>query len=605
MKTKTKTIEAFARNHVLREDRDDGSILLRSGHALSDHVDTTDQWLKRWAAERPGATFLAERNGDGWYELPYGEALEQARAIAAALLERGLGPDTPILIISGNSVAHGILSMAAHWVGIPTVPVAEQYALIPDARGTLRYVADLIRPRMIFAEDGAQYADALAEFARHDIVVTCNPAPGQGTMADLLKGGGADVEAAAEKVGPDSVVKILMTSGSTSNPKGVMTTHRMMCVNQTMYADSLLFLKHRPPRIVDWLPWNHVFGGSANFNQMLAFGGSLYIDSGKPTPALFPKTVENNIQRNGTIAYNVPVGFKLLRDEMKVNRALKESYFADLDMIFYAGASLPRDVWKDLVDMSEEVRGQRVRLTTSWGMTETAPACIILQEETQEAGVVGVPMPGTKLKLMPEEGSDNRFELRVKGPNITPGYFRDPDRTAEAFDTEGFFATGDAMRLVDPSDANRGLRFDGRITEDFKLMSGVWVRAGNLRLDMLVALAPLAADVVLTGEGQTEVGILIVPAPNLMAMGRLTADGAAAVGAEVQEELRAKLAHAAKHAHGASNRVTRALFLSEPPSIADGEITAKGNLNFRKLLMRRQSVLERLYDDDDPAVIRI
>ncbi|WP_158970983.1 feruloyl-CoA synthase [Chachezhania sediminis] len=600
--------EAFARSHVLREDRADGSIVLSSGLALSTAVDTTDQWLKRWAAERPDTVFLAERSGPGWYEVTYAEALAQARVIAAALLDRGMGPATPILIISGNSVAHGILSMAAHWVGIPTVPVAEQYALIPDAHGQLRYITDLIQPRMIFAEDGAQYAGALAmeDFAGRDIVVARNPSAGQGTLDDLLRGGRSDVDGAADKVGPDSVVKILMTSGSTSNPKGVMTTHRMMCVNQAMYTDTLLFLQRRPPRIVDWLPWNHVFGGSSNFNQMLALGGSLYIDGGKPTPALFGQSIENNTIMNGTVAYNVPVGFKLLRDEMRTNAALRESYFRDLDMIFYAGASLPGDVWNDLVAMSEEVRGERVRLTTCWGMTETAPACIILLEETSEPGVIGVPMPGTEARLVPEEGIDNRFELRVRGPNITPGYLRDEKRTAESFDDEGFFCTGDAVALVDPADANRGLRFDGRITEDFKLMTGVWVRAGNLRLDMLVSLAPLAADVALTGEGRTEVGILIVPPPAMLADGRLSDDGnGAAVGEEVLAALREKLEKAAQHAHGASNRVTRAMFMSQPPLIAQGEITAKGNLNFRKLLTRRKALLDRLYDDNDPAVIRV
>ena len=597
--------QTYLPHKVLREDRADGTILLRSGYGLGAAVASTNVWLHRWAEERPEAVFLAERSGAGWRELHYGAALEQVRALAAGLLGRGLNRDTPILILSGNGVDHGLLAMAAQYVGIPHVPVAEQYSLIPGAQTQLNHILELIRPGMVYAEDGERFAGSLVmpQMQGLDLVVSRGAGPGMTLLGDLAKGGGADIDAAAALVGPETVAKILMTSGSTSNPKGVLTTQGMMCANQRMYDEVLPLLGARTPRLVDWLPWNHVFGGSNNFNQMLAHGGALYIDAGKPVKGLITKTIENNLLMNGTIAYNVPAGFALLRDEMRTNKALKQKYFQDLDMIFYAGASLPQDVWRDLVDMAREIRDDPPLMTTCWGMTETAPACVFLQEPIDEAGVVGVPLPGVEAKLVPQ--GDARYELRVRGPNVTPGYFRDAQKTAAAFDDDGFFCTGDAMTLVDADDAGRGLRFDGRLSEDFKLTTGTWVRGAALRLDMLGLLAPLAADVVITGEDRAQIGMLIVPAPGLLADGSLAADGGACLGAGVQADIARRLADRAAITQGSSTRVVRALILSQPASMADGEITAKGNLNFRKLLDRRREMVARLYDDSDPAVIRI
>lgn len=587
---------------VNREDRADGTILLTSGYEMSAVDDTSGAWLHRWAGEAPDRTFLAERSGPGWREVPYAEALETVRAMAAALLDRGMGPETPILIISGNGVDHGLLSLAAHYVGIPTVPVAEQYSLIPGAQGQLEFIAGLIKPRMVYAVDGEKFGRALSlpVFDGLDRVVSRNAGEGHVPFTTLAQGGATDVDAAAAKVGPDSVVKILMTSGSTSSPKGVMTTHRMMCANQAQLSDALPFLRDRPPRIVDWLPWNHVFGGSHNFNMMLANGGSLYVDEGKPVKGLVETTIENTRMQNGTLSFNVPVGFSMLRDAMKSDAGLKQAYFEDLDMIFYAGASLPQDVWRDLEDMAREVRGEVPLMNSSWGLTETAPATLIQHEPTDRSGIVGVPMTGVTVKLIPDE--DNRFEVRVKGPNIMDGYYRDPGKTEAAFDEEGYFRTGDAMAFVNPEDMTKGLRFDGRISEDFKLQSGTWVRAAQLRLDALVALAGLAQDVIVTGEGQTQVGLLIVPPP-AVADGAET-DAGILRSETLETELKARLAKMAESAAGASNRISRALVLAEPPSIAEGEITAKGNLNFRKILSRRGDILKRLYSDD-AAVIRV
>ena len=501
-------------------------------------------------------------------------------------------------MISGNGVDHGLLALAAQYVGAPIVPVAEQYALLEAAHGRLLHAVGLVRPRMVYAVDGAHYAGALAlpQIAALDLVVSRNPAPGMSLFDELLRGDpGAALDDRHATLGPDSVAKILLTSGSTAHPKGVLTTHRMLCTNQAQIAGGLPFLQQKPPRIVDWLPWNHVFGGSHNFNMMLANGGSLYIDNGKPVPALIGQTIENLRMVQGTCWFNVPVGFAMVVEAMKADRALRESVFAELDMVFYAGASLPQDVWNALEDMARDVRGALPLITSSWGLTETAPGTLLQHEPTDRSGIVGVPLPGVVAKLVPDE--DARFDVRIKGPNVTPGYLGDTAKTAEAFDEEGFFRTGDAMKFVDPEDMSRGLQFDGRISEDFKLLSGTWVRAANLRLSALGLLAGLASDVVVTGADRAEVGLLIFPLPG---PDRATAEGAVtdpALMAQIRDRL------TAQPDTGSAARIARALVLAEPPSVGEGEITAKGNLNFPMVLARRGPLLARLYDDKDPATI--
>lgn len=595
-------------HRVIREDRPDGTILLTADHALGPTVRTTGDWLHRWAAEAPDRVFLAERSGTGWREQSYAATLEQVRALAAALVGRGLTAETPILIMSANGVDHGLLALAGQYAGIPVVPVAEQYALIPGAHDRLRHVIDVVRPGLAFAVDAVEYADAIELDELADIeVVASRPGLSRATpLEELLRGdAGVDIDAAHEAVGPDSVVKILMTSGSTSHPKGVPTTHRMMCVNQTQIADALPFLRERPPVIVDWLPWNHVFGGSHNFNMMLANGGSLYVDDGKPVKGRFERTLENLATVTGTLAFNVPVGFSMMLAALRADRDLRQRFFSDLDLVFYAGASLPQDVWQGFEEMAMEVTGSVPLMTSSWGLTETGPACLMQHEPTSRSGIVGVPLTGVTAKLIPDD--EMRCEVRVKGPNIMAGYFEDEEKTRESFDAEGYFITGDAMRFVDPERPEKGLRFDGRISEDFKLLTGTWVRAAALRLDVLACLAPLAADLVLTGHDRDAIGVMIFA--DRQALGDAGFAPADAGGALVDEGLNAEIArrlsdHAAT-ATGSSTRVARALVVAEPASLAEGEMTAKGNLNPRKVLTRRAALLERLYDDADPAVIRI
>lgn len=592
---------------VTLQDRGDGSFLLRSNLPLGPVARCTGAWLDHWAAETPDAVFLAERRGAGWREVTYAQALEQVRAIASHLLTRGLGPDRPIMILSGNGVDHGLLTLAAQYVGIPTMPVAEQYSLIPAAHVRLSHAARLARPGLVFAADATPFAAALAldDFAQVEVLSAAPGDSGATALADLLTPSGVDISAAAAAVGPGTLAKILLTSGSTSDPKGVLTTHEMLTTNQAQIAACLPFLSTRPPRIVDWLPWNHTFGGSYNFNLMLANGGSLYIDDGKPAPGLFDRTVENLGMVSGTISFNVPVGFAQLVRALEQDAALRETYFSDLDMIFYAGASLPQDTWATLERLALETGGKLPLITTSWGLTETAPGCLISHEPAKGAGIVGVPMPGIEVKLVPD--ADRRCDVRVRGASITRGYLDNPEKTREAFDEEGFFVTGDAMRLVDPDDANQGLRFDGRLSEDFKLTTGTWVRAANLRLDVLSALAPLAQDVVITGEGRDDVRAMILPnRAAITAQGwEVTETDGVLRSAALEAELAARLTTLAASAAGSAGRVCAAIVLAEPASMAEGEATAKGNLNFPRFLARRAALVDRLFAPDCPDVIHI
>ncbi|KIN62378.1 AMP-dependent synthetase and ligase [Sulfitobacter noctilucicola] len=594
-------------HRVERTDRVDGTVLLRSTYQMGAVARCTGDWLDHWANATPEAVFLADRSGDGWREVTYAQAQMQVHAISSHLLTRDLGPDRPILVISGNSVEHGLLMLAAQYVGIPVVPVAEQYALIPAAHPRLIYAAGLVRPGMVFAQDAAQYRDALSLDVFDGIeVLSAAPAQaGQTAFADMLSPTGTDISTAAAAVGPETLAKILLTSGSTSDPKGVLTTQKMLTSNQAQIAGCLPFLADRPPRVVDWLPWNHVFGGSHNFNMMLANGGALYLDDGKPAPGLFDRTLENLSMISGTISFNVPIGFAQLVQALERDAALRETYFAELDMIFYAGASLPQETWAALERLARETGRPLPLITTSWGLTETAPAALIGHAPAKGAGIVGVPLPGIDVKLVPE--NTGRFDVRIKARSVMQGYLGNPKKTREAFDEEGYFITGDAMRFVDEADANQGLQFDGRLSEDFKLSTGIWVQAANLRLDLLARFAPFAQDVVITGAGRDQVGALILPNK-----GALAAQGweseekdGILVCAPLHAELEKRLAAHNTHATARATKIVNALCLSEPASMSEGEATAKGNINFPRFLERRAALVDLLYDERSDLRIEI
>jgi len=595
------TTKDYLKHQLLIDHRQNGEMILSSGLTLDPVVRNTGEWLHRWADETPDAVFIAERSGPGWSELTYGDALARVRSVAAGLIDQGVGPGDKIIILSGPSITHGILKLAAQYIGVATVPVAEQYSLIPDALPRLIHIAEKIRPAMVFAEDAERFATGLSLPQFDAAVKVTGGTPGGGMIGfDRLLAGTADITAARDSVTPQTLAKILFTSGSTSTPKGVPQTHHMLCVNQNQYGGCLPFLKARPPVILSWLPWNHVFAGNSNFNMALAFGGSLYLDTGKPVKGLFDRTLENLRMLKPTMSANVPVGYAMLVEAMRNDAELRHHFFADLDFIFYAGASLPADVWQGIEDLAMAELGRVPMMTSSWGMTETAPMSLIHYEGGATSGMIGIPGPAFEARLIPLE--ENRFELRVRGPNVMDGYYDEPQKNAETFDEEGFMKTGDAVCFADPGKLETGLRFDGRIGEDFKLLSAVWVQSAKIRLAALPALAGLVQDIVITGENRADIGMLVFPDPQLDLHAH--EDGTIR-DPDYCARIRSVLADMATRATGSSNRIVRAIILGDAPSVKAHEITAKGNLNNNAVLRYRAGFVDRLYDDGDPATIRI
>ena len=576
-------------------------MIMSSRLTLDPVAQNTGEWLHRWAAETPDAVFLAERSGPGWNKLKYGDALSQVQSVAAGLLDHGVGPGEKIIILSGPGIKHGILKLAAQYIGVATVPVAEQYSLIPDAQPRLIHIAEKICPAMVFAEDAEKFARGLALPQFDNALKVVGGLAGTGMITfERLLASTTNISAARDTVTPQTLAKILFTSGSTSTPKGVPQTHHMMCVNQNQYSGCLPFLKARPPVILSWLPWNHVFAGNSNFNMALAFGGALYLDTGKPVKGLFDTTLENLRMVKPTMSANVPVGYAMLVEAMREDAQLRHNFFADLDFIFYAGASLPADVWQGIEELAMIELGRVPMLTSSWGMTETAPMALMHYEGNATSGMIGIPGPELEARLLPID--DNRYELRVRGPNVMDGYYEEPEKNAETFDDEGFMKTGDAVFFADPDRLESGLQFDGRIGEDFKLLSAVWVQSARLRLGAMPALAGLAQDIVITGENRADLGLLVFPDSQL---GLQAGDDGTIQDAHYCAKIRSVLAKLAETATGSSNRIVRAIVLGEPPSVKAHEITAKGNLNNNAVLRHRAGFVERLYDDSDPATIQI
>ena len=602
---------AFAPARVEVEKLPDDSFILRSPMKLEPHASNICIYLGQWAAREPARTFLAERDSHKrWRKLSYGEALERVRAIAQGLLERGLTADRPVMILSDNGIENGLLQLGAMYAGIPVAPISPAYSLSSKDFGKLRHVFDLVRPGLVFAADGAPFAAAFAALSLGDVetVVARNAPDGfNGTAFSELAATPptAVLDAAMARIGPDTVAKILFTSGSTGLPKGVINTHRMMCSNQQAIAQIWPFVTERPPVLVDWLPWNHTFGGNHNFNMILRNGGTLYIDAGKPAPGLVEESVANLGDIAPTLYFNVPRGFDIILPFLEQDSGLRDHFFSNLDTIFYAAAALPQNLWQRLEALSLAARGERIAMTSAWGATETAPLAAGVHFPIDRAGVIGIPVPGCELKMMPNGG---KLEMRVRGTNVTPGYYKRDDLTREAFDAEGFYKIGDAGKLADPDDPAKGILFDGRVAEDFKLLTGSWVSVGTLCIAAVAAGAPLLQDVVVAGHDRDEIGLLVF----LNITGAAEAAGLEA-GTPVpelaaSEKLRAALrtglsAHNAAHS-GSSQRIARVLILSEPPDIDANEITDKGYINQRAILDRRSALVETLFSGD-PEVILI
>jgi feruloyl-CoA synthase len=582
--------------------RSDGSIILRSPLRLEAHPDKITQRLEHWAKAAPDRVFLAQRKADGaWRTLSYAQALAQVRALAQALLERDPSPERPIAILSGNDIEHALLGLAAMFVGVPYSPISVPYSLMSSDFGKLKSIIADLTPSLVFAAHGATFARAIeaAVPAGIEIVVTANPPPTRkATLFEELaaRPPSAAVDAAHAKVGPDTIAKILFTSGSTGYPKGVINTQRMLCANQAQIRSGLAFVADEPPVIVDWLPWNHTFGSNHNFNLVLDNGGSLYIDEGKPLPGATAATARNLKDIAPTIYFNVPKGFEMLLPHLREDAELRRNFFSRLKVLFYAGAGLQQYVWDELQAMSVATCGERVIFISSIGSTETAPLAVACNWDYPRPGNIGLPPPGLELKLVPQDG---KLEARMKGPNITLGYWRRPDLTKDAFDDEGYYKIGDALKFVDPADPSQGLLFDGRMAEDFKLLSGTWVSAGALRAQFVDHCAPLVRDAVVAGADRDDIAMLVFP--DVEACRRLAglaadAPAAAVLGdAKLRDEFRRRLIALAKQSTGSSTRICRLVLMAEPPSLDAGEATDKGSINQRAVLTRRAALVEALY----------
>jgi feruloyl-CoA synthase len=588
---------------VAVERRSDGAILMRSPHPLPDYPRMLTDRLAHWATAAPDRVFLAQRDkGGAWRTMTYAETFAAVGAIAAALLERGLDADRPVAILSGNDIEHALLGLAAMHVGIPYAPISVPYSLLSQDFGKLKDIVEVLQPGLVFAANGAAFARAIAATLPHgvEVVVTNNPPAERATtpFAQFVKGSAtADVEKAHARVMPDRPAKILFTSGSTGRPKGVENTHRMLCANQAMIRAGLAFLADEPPVIVDWLPWNHTFGSNHNFGLVLDNGGSLYIDEGKPLPGAVEATVRNLRDIAPTIYFNVPKGFEMLLPYLTAEPALREIFFSRLKVMFYAGAALAQHVLDAYEELAVRTTGERILFMSSLGSTETAPAALSCNWDCDRVGNVGLPLPGVELKLVPREG---KLEARLKGENIMPSYWRAPALTADAFDEEGFYKIGDALKFADPNDPAEGMLFDGRLAEDFKLATGSWVSVGPLRTAFIAHFAPLVRDVVLAGADRDEVSALIFP--DLDACRKIAArppaDGSVPLllaDQGVTEAFARLIDSFAAAGTGASSRVTRAVLLAEPPSLDIGEMTDKGSINQRAVLAHRSAIVEELY----------
>jgi feruloyl-CoA synthase len=603
----------FAPALVDVQRRADGSMVLRSPVPLSDPAPSLCVMLERWAAEAPDRTFLAERAGApgaAWRTLTYGEARARARGVAQALLDRRLDAERPILILAENGIDHAVVMLGAMLAGIPVAPVSTAYARLSRDFAKLRYVVDMVRPQLVYVDDPARYGDALSAvgFGAAE-VVTSRPSPefAATALSDLEGTRPTEaVDGAQAAVGPDTVAKVLFTSGSTDLPKGVVNTHRMLCANQESIVQIWPFVTREPPVIVDWLPWNHTFGGNHNFNLVLRNGGTLYIDEGKPVPALFQHSLANLRAVAPTLYFNVPRGYASLLDHLEADPAFNRHFFSRLRVVFYAAAALSQAQWQRLEACSLAARGEIVPMISAWGLTETAPMVTSGHFAVDRAGVIGLPAPGNELLLKPV---GDRLEMLVRGPVLTPGYWKRPDLTAEAFE-DGWFKTGDAARFADPDDPAKGIVFDGRVAENFKLSTGTWVNVGMLRVAVLGAASPLLDDAVITGHDRDEIGMLAFP--NLAACRGLCPDLAAdapssevVAQASVRDAVAAALARHNGHSEGSSTTVCRVLLLTDPPSIDANEITDKGYINQRAVLERRADFVARLYADvPDASVIR-
>ncbi|TCK04291.1 feruloyl-CoA synthase [Marinobacterium mangrovicola] len=580
----------------------DGSFIVASQTELKPYERCVGDWLERWAEERGDQIFIGERQGEGWRALGYREFRNSVHRVAQGLLNLGLADRGPLVILSGNSVDHALIMMAAMHIGIPVTSVSVAYSLVAKTHEKLASIVERLRPCAVYADDALQFADALAACEGVETFISSrNHLESDGVLPfeQLLNTQATDaVTERFNALTPESHAKYMLTSGSTGVPKVVVNTQRMLCSNQQMVAQYYSFLESDTPRVLDWLPWSHTFGTNHNFNLVLRNGGTLYIDNGKPVPGLIEESVRNLKEIKPNLYFNVPKGFEVLLGYLREDESFRQSFFSSVNMLFYAAAALPGPIWDELKEMCAET-GNDVFFTTEWGSTETAPANTNVHWRLEKAGNIGIPLPGVQIRFVP---NGSKLEMRIKGPNVFSEYLNDPETTADSFDEQGFYRIGDAGRLVDPEDASKGILFDGRVSEDFKLCTGTWVCVATIRANVHKYLGDLVADAVVTGHDQDYLGLMLVPGPGMRKLagdkdGTMTGSELMANPA-VRSALENELVVMAKQSRGSAQRVCRALILETPPSLEQGEVTDKGNLNQRRLLETRAEYVQRLYDAD-------
>ncbi|MDF0497114.1 feruloyl-CoA synthase [Bradyrhizobium yuanmingense] len=595
----------FATPRTVAEHRPDGSIVLRSPEPLGESARCTGDWLEQWAQQRPDAIFLAERGNVEmpWTTVTYAQALRKVRAAASWILAQGLSADRPVAILSDNSIDHALLALAAQHVGVPSAAISPAYSLMSKDFDKLKSMIALLDPGAIYVSALPPFAPALAAIKplhnAHIISGNTDDVDVLAFHAIAATPELPDVARAFAAVTPDTIAKFLFTSGSTGTPKAVINTQRMLTSSQQAKAQTWTFLERsRDLVILDWLPWSHTFGANHNFNLVLRNGGALYIDGGKPAPGLFATSLANLRSVMPTVYFNVPRGFDMLIAALRSDEELRRRFFGEVKFAFYAGAALPQNLWDALEELSLETVGRKLPMVSAWGSTETSPLATDCHFLAERSGNIGVPIPGTELKLVT---SGDKLEVRVRGPNVTPGYWKAPELTRQAFDEEGFYLIGDAVKLADSARPERGLFFDGRVAEDFKLNSGTWVSVGGLRVAGIAALAPLAQDIVVAGHGGDEVRFLVFP--NIVACRAHAGlpETAAASDVLAHDKVRSAIAQGLtklkQQSANSSGHATRALLLAEPPSVDGGEITDKGYINQRAVLTRRADAVARLNDD--------
>ncbi len=595
--------DLFAAPRVETVERADGSIILRSPVPLQDYARCAGDWLVHWAATRPGQIFLGERSSTDrpWTTVTYAEALKQVRGVAQWILTQRMSAERPLVILSDNGIEHALFALAAMHVGVPAAAVSPAYSLMSKDFDKLKAMIVLLDPGAIYVSQAAPFANALAAIKplHRAVIVSSQPSEGVLAFRDITD---TDVTMAVDKafanIGPDTIAKFLFTSGSTGTPKAVINTQRMITSNQAAKAQVWPFLERDDLVMLDWLPWSHTFGANHNFNMALRNGGTLYIDAGKPAPVLFNTSLANLREIMPTVYFNVPRGFDMLIAALHDDEALRRKFFSEVKFAFYAGAALPQNLWEALEALSIKTIGHAMPMVSAWGSTETSPLATDCHFLAERSGNIGVPIPGTELKLVP---SGDKMEVRVRGPNVTPGYWKAPELTKAAFDDEGFYLIGDAVRLADPARPERGVFFDGRVSEDFKLNSGTWVSVGTVRVAGIAALAPLAQDIVVAGHNGDEVRFLVFP--NIAACRAASGLPESAplddvLGSEaVRKAIASGLAKLRASGAGSSSYATRALLLADMPSVDGGEITDKGYINQRAVLSRRSADVAALNGD--------